>query len=53
MDDVTTTDITSLNTEKEFMVIKMDMLLDHAVQDKAIGKFTSAEKKKSSANREC
>jgi hypothetical protein len=39
------TDLTSLNTDKGSMGLTMDMFLDNALQDKAIGKLTAAEKK--------
>jgi hypothetical protein len=45
MDGVEITDLTSLNTDKESMGLTMDMFLDNALQDKALGKLTAAEKK--------
>jgi hypothetical protein len=45
MDGVEITDLTSLNTGKGSMGLTMDMSLDNALQEKALGKLTSAEKK--------
>jgi hypothetical protein len=48
MDGVEITDLTSLNTDKGSMGsmgLIMDMFLDNALQDKALGKLTAAEKK--------
>jgi hypothetical protein len=45
MDGVEITDLTSLNTDKGSMGLAMDMFLDNALQDKALGKLTAAEKK--------
>jgi hypothetical protein len=45
MDGVEITDLTSLNTDKGSMGLAMDMFLDNALQDKALGKLTVAEKK--------
>jgi hypothetical protein len=53
MDVVASTDLTSLNTEKGSMVLTMDMCIYNAVQEKVIGKLTSAEKKKIGAKQEC
>jgi hypothetical protein len=50
---VTITDLTLFNTKKGSMDLTMDMFLDHAVHEKALGKLTAAEKKKSGTNREC
>jgi hypothetical protein len=46
MDGVVITDVTLLNTDKGSMGLTMDMFLDNALQERAIGKFTAAEKKK-------
>jgi hypothetical protein len=53
MDGVAITDLTSLNTEKGSTVLTMYKFLDHMVHDKALGKLTAAEKKKSGSKREC
>jgi hypothetical protein len=53
MDGVEITDLTSLNTDKGSMGLTMDMFLDNALQDKALGKLTATEKKKSGAKWEC
>jgi hypothetical protein len=45
MDGVDITDLTSLNTDKGSMGLTMDMFLDNALQEKAFGKLTAAEKK--------
>jgi hypothetical protein len=45
MDGVEITDLTSLNTDKGSMGLTMDMFLDNAIQDKALGKSTAGEKK--------
>jgi hypothetical protein len=45
MDGVIITDLTSLNTNKESMGLTVDMFLDHAVQEKALGKLAAAENK--------
>jgi hypothetical protein len=45
MDGVETTDFTSLNTDKGSMGLTMDIFLDNALQEKALGKLTAAEKK--------
>jgi hypothetical protein len=45
MDGVEITDLTSLNTDKGSMGLTMDKFLDNALQDKALGKLTAAEKK--------
>jgi hypothetical protein len=45
MDGVEITDLTSLNTDKGPMGLTMDMFLDNALQDKALGKLTAPEKK--------
>jgi hypothetical protein len=45
MDGVEITDLTSLNTDKGSMGLTMDAFLDNALQDKALGKLTAAEKK--------
>jgi hypothetical protein len=47
------TDITSLNIEKGSMGLTMDMSIDHAVQEKALGKLAAAEKKRSGTKWEC
>jgi hypothetical protein len=45
MDGVESTDLTSLNTHKGSMGLTMDMFLDNALQEKALGKLTATEKK--------
>jgi hypothetical protein len=44
MDGVAITGLTSLDTGKGSMGLTMDMFLDHAVQENALGQMTSAEK---------
>jgi hypothetical protein len=53
MDGVASTGLASLNTNKGYMGLTMDMFLDHAAQDKALGKLSAAERKKVGAKREC
>jgi hypothetical protein len=45
MDDVAITDLTLINTGKGSMGLTMDMFLNNALQKKALGKLTAAEKK--------
>jgi hypothetical protein len=45
MDCVEITDLTSPNTDKGPMGLTMDMFLDNALQEKALGKLTAAENK--------
>jgi hypothetical protein len=45
MDGVAITDLTLLNTDKGSMGLTMDMFLDNALQERAIGKLTAVEKK--------
>jgi hypothetical protein len=45
MDGVTITDLTLLNTKKGSMGLTVDIFLDNALQEKAFGKLTAAEKK--------
>jgi hypothetical protein len=45
MDGVAITDLTLLNTDKGSMGLTMDMFLNNALQERALGKLTPAEKK--------
>jgi hypothetical protein len=45
MDGVEITDLASLNTDKGSMGLTIDMFLDNALQEKALGKLTAAKKK--------
>jgi hypothetical protein len=45
MDRLAITDLTLLDTDKGSMGLTMDMFLDNALQERAIGKMTAAEKK--------
>jgi hypothetical protein len=45
MDGVAITDLTLLNTDKGSMGLTMDTFLDNALQERALGKLTAAEKK--------
>jgi hypothetical protein len=45
MDGVAITDLTLLNTDKGSMGLTMYMFLDNALQERALGKLTAAEKK--------
>jgi hypothetical protein len=53
IDGVAIDDITSLNKEKGSMGPTVDIFFDHAVQEKALGKLTAAQKNKSRTKREC
>jgi hypothetical protein len=53
MHGVAITDLTLFNTDKGSMGLTMDMFLDNALQERALGKLTAAEKKKSGAKLEC
>jgi hypothetical protein len=46
MDGVAITDLTSLNTNNGSTGLIIDIVLGHAVQEKALGKLTASEKKK-------
>jgi hypothetical protein len=52
MDGVAITDLTLLNTDKGSMGLTMDMFLDNALQERALGKLTAAEKRESGAKLE-
>jgi hypothetical protein len=53
MDVVAINDLTLPNTNKGSMGLIMDMFLNNALQEKALGKLTAAEKSKSGAKLEC
>jgi hypothetical protein len=45
MDGVEITDLTLLNADKGYIGLTMDMFIDSALQEKALGKLSAAEKK--------
>jgi hypothetical protein len=52
-DGVAITDLTLLSTNKGSMGLTMEMFLDNALQEKALGKLTAAEKKEEWHQAEC